>query len=95
MLLSDFLKSHGIQLDLQPDPHPALSDGVRFLLFLLSRRHAQGKSIAIDKTILKNEWPDSISESFDQSLDSAVTAGYVQGGPSQYSLTDLGKSAAH
>lgn len=95
MLLSDFLKSHGIQLDPQPEQCPALSDGVRFLLFLLSRRHAQGKSVAIDKTILENEWPDSISEPFDESLEEAVTARYVQGGPSQYSLTDSGKRAAH
>jgi hypothetical protein len=94
MLLSDFLKNHGIEIDATTEEPPALSDGVRFLLFLLSRRHIRGASVSIDQATLENEWPPSLTELFDQSLHQAAAAGYVQGVPAGYSLTDLGKSAA-
>ena len=95
MLLSDFLKAHGIDLDPAPESPPKLSSGVRLLLFLLSRRHVRGKVVSIDSTLLKSEWPASITESFEQSLQEALDAGYVQSNSVGYFLTALGKSAAH
>ncbi len=95
MLLSDFLKAHGIELDPAPENPPKLSSGLRFLLFLLSRRHVRGKVVSVDSSLLKSEWPSSITESFEQSLQDAITSGYVQNNSVGYCLTDLGKKAAH
>jgi hypothetical protein len=95
MLLSDFLKDLGIELDPTPENPPQLSSGVRFLLFLLSRRYVHGKVVSIDSTLLKSEWVSSIPESFEQSLDAAIAAGYVQSNAVGHFLTETGKRASH
>ena len=95
MILSDFLKAHGIELTPPNDNPPTLADGVRMLLSLMSRRHTRGKSIWLDKTLLESEWPRSIKDSCETAIEQATQAGYVQGGPVSYSLTELGKRAAH
>ncbi len=95
MLLSDFLKGLGVEPDPLFESPPKLSSGVRFLLLLLSRRYTHGKSVSFDETLLKSDWLSSIPESFEQSLQDAIAAKYVQSGPTGYSLTALGKSVAH
>jgi hypothetical protein len=95
MLLADFLKAHGIELDQVPENPPKLSSGVRFLLFLLSRRHVRGKVVSVDSTLLKSEWPASITESFEQSLQDAITVGHIKSSSDGYYLTESGKNAAH
>ena len=94
MLLSDFLKAHGIELAPVAQEPPPLPAGVRLLLFLLSRRHVKGIAIALDKKLLASEWPRTVSDSLDTALQQAIEAGYVTEGSSGYSLTDLGKKQA-
>jgi hypothetical protein len=95
VILSDILKRMGIEMPLTPTRPPALSDGVRLLLILLSRRHSGGNVVSVDETLLRNEWPSSCSETFEQAVESAVAKRLVAKMSIGYALTDLGKAAAH
>jgi hypothetical protein len=95
MTLTDFLKQHGIEMPAEPKKSPKLPDGVRFLLFLLSRRHSSGKTISIDGAILESEWLPSITQTFQAALQEAISRKLVAPTPPGYALTDLGKTQAH
>jgi hypothetical protein len=72
-----------------------LTVGVRFLLRYLSAREKNtGKVAWVDPVLINADWPPTMSQTFDQAVNEAISSEFVDKGPTGYALTDKGRRAA-
>ena len=99
MILSEFLKKHGLEdMDTYPfspdPPDPQDNEGTRYLLFLLSRRNIKGAPYSLSSDIIRSEWASTLEVTCEEAIGLALERGLIVGTDTGYELTEDGKKAA-